>query len=935
MWSLRWTGNTVRWLLATLLAASLLAPAHAQTTAPAGAIQGMLTDPSGSPIAGAKILAQHQDTGQTRESVSDEQGRFSFTGLPLGFWRLHVVHEGFTTLDTTPLQVGVGQVVAKNLTLTLAGIAERIEVRERPEAIEAAATTASEALGGEQIEETPAASRNYMNFVIMAPGAAPTSAGGRQRSITAQRSPSPDSGFSFAGMRPRNNGLSVDGLDNRDETTGGIRVVIGLEMVEEFRVASAVTGAELGGASGGLINVVTRTGVNLWHGDFTFFGQNTALNARKPEVESATRPRFVRYQPGFSWYGPLRRNRTFFATAVELERESGQEWNEVSEEAAQRVNAALASWRASGLGVESLDRGLFDIAARGGEAFAKLNHTISASDTLAVRFAASRGRERYDVQGPSNFQDRSAGGSSLTTDLSTTANWFHIASPHLVFESRFQISQRRAELAPNVSSGPMIDIPGVISFGQGFRLNAHRTEDHWQGVESVDWITGRHRLSFGADIHGVQLDASLADRYAGIFVFPTLSSFEKGEPALWLQSFGDPRTRMSTLPFGSWIQERWQAAPALSVEAGLRFDRQRMPAGIPAAGNEWSPRLGLSWRPWRGRPTVGRIGAGGFYDRFSLAYLNEALQNDGVHGFDQFASGDAAAAIFSGALLAPIIAPVEALSRSGYFASARFPASRAWKVTAGFETALNSVTTFTVQGIWTRGLHLPRLRNAALRLPPEFVLEQTARSSFRGLSTSLRRRWSERLTYLVSYDLGRTLDDSSDFTEQPMNPANIRADWGRSRQDQRHRLAASALWEIPAPEKKGGRAEWFFEVIDEWTLAPVFTAGSGRPVNALLTWDPLQSGAYPLTARPAGVPRDSYLTPATVNLDVRLMKTIPFHENRSRLQFGFESFNLLNHPQAALVSEFRASAAGPLGSFGHAIESGNARQVQFFAQLEY
>src|SRR5437660_11605667 len=107
------------------------------------------------------------------------------------------------------------------------------------------------------------------------------------------------------------NTLSIDGVDNRDETTGGSRVAIGLEMVHEFRVSSTATGAEFGGAAGGIVNVVTRSGTNLWHGDATFFGQNDRLNARDAEARSPTSPEKRRYQPGTSLSGPIRRDRNF------------------------------------------------------------------------------------------------------------------------------------------------------------------------------------------------------------------------------------------------------------------------------------------------------------------------------------------------------------------------------------------------------------------------------------------------------------------------------------------------------------------------------------------------------------------------------------------------------------------------------------------------
>jgi hypothetical protein len=115
-------------------------------------------------------------------------------------------------------------------------------------------------------------------------------------------------------------------MDNRDETTGENRVVLGLEMISEFRTANANLNAEFGGASGGTVNLVTRSGVNLWHGDATLFAQNETLNARNPEVETG-KNRFRRYQPGVSLLGPVKSDHAYFAAAIEQLLESGQEWS--------------------------------------------------------------------------------------------------------------------------------------------------------------------------------------------------------------------------------------------------------------------------------------------------------------------------------------------------------------------------------------------------------------------------------------------------------------------------------------------------------------------------------------------------------------------------------------------------------------------------------
>ncbi|MFN7646057.1 MAG: TonB-dependent receptor domain-containing protein [Acidobacteriota bacterium] len=864
--------------------------AAAQTTQSTGTLQGTVRDRTGATIPHATLTARNQDTAAERRATTSADGLFTFRGLLPGAYQLTIAAPGFATLKTTPFPLSVGQIIQRDLELAPAGLTETLEVNETPEAIDPAASSASVALGNERIEEAPARSRNYLNFVLAAPAVAPSAGSSSQRTMTGTRSPLGDSGFTSGGIRARNNAILIDGTDNRDETTGGNRVAIGLEMVQEFRVATAAFGAELGGAAGGLLNMVTRSGVDIWHGDLTFFAQNEITNAQRAEVAAASRPRFRRYQPGVSANGPLRPHRTFIAGAVEYESESAEEWSNI----AAPVAALLPN----------LYRGLYPTSTRGTELSLKLNHQIGEHDTFAARYAFSRGRTRGEVQGPDNFADRSAQGNSLTRDHALVSNWLRVLSPTTVNDLRLQVAERRAELTPN-GAGPAVEVPGVVTYGAFPRLDADRTERHYQLIENLNAALGTHRLSAGLDAHWVTLDASLRHRYAGIFVFPSLTHLLAGRPDLYLQAFGNPATTLTTLPLGLWLQDRWQLHPRLLLEIGARFDRQRMPAGLSPSSNNLAPRLGLAWRPTAARPLVLRAGFGLFYDRYPLAWLNEALQKNGVQGFEQYGAGPDAIRAWQ----LPRSAPVPGLPRLTYSTATHFPSTYSRKWSTGFEYGFSSHTSLSVEANLIRGLHLPRTRL--------YQLEQTGRSQYAGLAATLNRRISKELSYLATYNWGRTYDDGSDFDEQPSNPANIRQDWALSRQHQAHRLALSSLFELP----------W---LIENLTLAPIFTLGSGRPLNALLTTDPARTGAYPLVARPPGVPRNPSFGPKTASLDLRVMKTIPLLDQRAVLQFGVESFNLTNHTNAERLSPF----AG-LPSYGAILESLPARQVQFMIQFEY
>jgi Carboxypeptidase regulatory-like domain len=281
-----------------------------------GNLQGIVVDTTGSPLPGASLTLRSLSSGAARTLESQEDGRFSIASLPIGNYSLRIEHESFNPVTVEPLNISVGQTVTQRIVMNLATLTQKLDVQEQADALQTTAITENVTFGGDRIEEAPAQNRNYLNFVLVAPGVAASQGANTSRSAAGIRNSANDSGLVFNGMRGRNNSISIDGVDNRDETTGGNRVAVGLEMVQEFRVAGTSVDAEFGGAAGGLVNMVTHTGQNEWHGDFTLFHQNQYLNARSPEAEVTGRPHLRHWQPGTSTGGPIRRDKTFFFTAI-------------------------------------------------------------------------------------------------------------------------------------------------------------------------------------------------------------------------------------------------------------------------------------------------------------------------------------------------------------------------------------------------------------------------------------------------------------------------------------------------------------------------------------------------------------------------------------------------------------------------------------------
>src|SRR5262249_53277088 len=265
----------------------------AQTSRVNGDLLGTVMDTTGAVVPDAKVEVHNLGTGQTRSQQSDENGRFQIRDLPTGSYRLIVTREGFSRYENPNISIALGSVANVTVQLSPASVAQQITVTEQSGVIDATQTAVATTIDPERIEELPVLTRNYLSFALLAPGVAASN-----RAASPNLSALPESGFSFGGLRPRSNAIYIDGVDNNDEFTGSSRTELSLETVSEFQVVNQGLAAEAGGAAGGSINVVTKTGANVHHGDAFLFIQNGALDARPPLEGGVGKPDLNRYRIG-------------------------------------------------------------------------------------------------------------------------------------------------------------------------------------------------------------------------------------------------------------------------------------------------------------------------------------------------------------------------------------------------------------------------------------------------------------------------------------------------------------------------------------------------------------------------------------------------------------------------------------------------------------
>jgi outer membrane receptor protein involved in Fe transport len=928
-----------------------VATSTAQTSKTSGALEGTISDASGGRIPGGKVSLREVETSQLRTVYADDQGFFRVADLPVGSYEVRIENAGFAPYLHTGVLLTVGTTAHLDVILPAAAVTTQVTVSAQPPAIDPSQTSVTSTVGRERIEDLPVRSRNSLDFVLLMPGVTSSS----PRGVTGARRTLPDSGFTFGGLRARSNNISVDGLDNNDEYTGASRTELSPEDVQEYQVVNNGLSAEYGGASGGSINVVTRTGANIYHGDAYIFVENAAFNARDPFESTPGKPDFRRYRLGASLGGPIVKDRTFFHAAFEQESNRGQSGSDIDPAVAAAINTLLAGGAFPGLNTRQITTGFFPIARAESEASGKLNHQINSQNSLMLRYAFTNNREAGDAFDTTGLEDSSARGSSFTADNALAGSLVTDFGFGRVGDLRFQAATRRAVLRTNDTGGPGIEIDGVVDFGRPYAGNSRRRENHYQASYTYLETKGRHLWKVGGTVNRVSLRATVLDGFGSIYLFNSLADFlSKGTPDSFRQAFGNPGTNMAATSYGVFVQDHFYLLPRLTVDLGLRYDFEHLPGAFNQDTNNFSPRIGLAYSP--GSRWVLRAGYGIFYDRQVFANLNRAIAENGVSGFEQVANGSVAATIFQGAGGGPLLLPAAGIAPSIFRPDPRLATPYSQQTSIGAEYLIAHDLTASVNYLFVRGVKLPRTRNVNL-LPPTvltplnatnlgvpnptlqqigrevfgpgrndpsfndiFSLENSASSTYDGVTFSLTRRMVKGLTLMAGYTVSKAFDDASDFDEQPQNPFDLGAERAISSQHQQHRFTFNGLWLLPIP--------------GEIELTPLITVGTGRPIDPLVGLDANRSDAFPLSGRPLGLGRNSLQTPAAAIVDLGVIKTVQLGK-LGHVDLGVLFFNLFNHVTASSLNPFFGTNATPLSGFGRPIQGVNPRQVQLSVNWEY
>ena len=247
-------------IIAILATLSIAWPVGAaQETVNYASVSGRVLDPQGGVIPGAVVTARHIDTNSTRETATDQEGRFRFPYLRVGTYEILVHQDGFTDTKRM-LTLNVGAAFEMPVTLAVGGLDESVTVTGQATVIETARSQIAGTISQAEVERVPMNGRNFLDLALLVPGVSPTNTGSNQ--LFAETSAVPGQGISVGSQRNFSNNFIVDGLSANDDAAGLSGMPYGVDAVDQFQVVTSGGQAELGRALGGYVNVVTKSGTN-------------------------------------------------------------------------------------------------------------------------------------------------------------------------------------------------------------------------------------------------------------------------------------------------------------------------------------------------------------------------------------------------------------------------------------------------------------------------------------------------------------------------------------------------------------------------------------------------------------------------------------------------------------------------------------------------
>lgn len=610
-----------------------------------GRIEGTVVDPSGAVVAGATVSAKNVETASTTTQTSDATGHFIFLALRPGTYEVKVEKGGFknTVLESVSVNVGTTTNVHPQLAVGASESVVSVNATDVP-LVDTTQTGLATVVDQKSISDLPLNGRNFTDFVLLTPGV------------------STDGDFgmiSFNGLAGNYNNYTVDGANNNnaffEQQIGrtSIPYQFSEDVIQEFQVASNGFDAEFGQAGGGVVNTVTKSGTNAYHGDAYYYITDSALNANDKVNEELgiPKPSDRRQQFGGTVGGPIVKDKLFWVANYE-----GQVRNEPV-----TVNTAP-------LGLDTLPANFLsqnpDIAAlvdpvegshprsfNQNVAFGKVSGNITQNNTFDITYNYQRFTSPHGY-----FNTPTSTGDGLSLTDGATSHFFQVSfhsmlSPTMTNEARFHYGgDLHYDLPGTPPTGPAVIINnpdnGVVFGGNRFQLST--TDHRLEWGDDFTKVVGRHTFKAGLDINRNHDTDYFVYGPAGAYFFATLQDMVPAAPGqqpnweYYLKSFGQSTAVFTSPTYSLYGQDQFRVTDKLTLNYGLRWDLQQLPqpstcnpqfeptCRIPYSKHNVAPRLGFAYSPSKSGTTVIRGSFGLFYAMTDLLDVSQGLISNGV-----------------------------------------------------------------------------------------------------------------------------------------------------------------------------------------------------------------------------------------------------------------------------------------------------------------
>lgn len=624
-------------------------------------VAGKITDPNGLAVVGATVTAISVETGEARTVTSNDDGLYKILKLKPGTYKIKVTASGFGPQETTEIKTISAQNVQQDFKLSPADVRAETTVTVTDQdgpAVDTTRTIVGGTVTQREIEELPNDSRNPLDLVLTLGGTAEEQLSTRdlsndrgERGLSFPGTTPEEAGiFGLSGGAAYSNNITIDGLDNNDDRGASFRFQPSTEMISEVQVITNQFSAEYGRASGGRVNIRTRGGSNTFRGRAFYFFRDESLNANtwnNNRRVSATfpngipRPPFQNHDPGFTFGGPVVKNKLFFFTGYEydkiLEDTIVDSWVPVSGgnprfalPAPTHTTPVVTVPASAGFPAINVAPYITtaDTPYRKHIFSARADWNINKAQNITFSYQLGRSSDLRAFSGTNRIADSLIGRVRDTDAYNLTHNY--VISSKVVNQFRAQwstLDPNSAQAAGALAPAVLVSFtpPGASSTTQVFGSTTNssdRKERRWQFQDTLNWIRGATTWRFGGDVQ--KINTTYIDRFdaTGTYSFSGTSGFvffAANNPSSFAQNFSDSSVIKNTYA-GVFGQADWRARSNLTVSAGVRYERE----SVLDDNNNWGPRFAIAWNPFpKGDRTVIRFGAGIFYNRVLLRTIDD------------------------------------------------------------------------------------------------------------------------------------------------------------------------------------------------------------------------------------------------------------------------------------------------------------------------